>query len=209
MWDEHLTTEDLENILWLDEQACKRLLLHHLAVCPRCAAADGSSILALYREGAIGIESDPIEVLLALSRREAPRLLEQLRAMPTDQQKALLREDSRFRSWGLCELLCRESEREALHDPGRAVALAELAAGLAGSLEEWQPAEAAWLDELRAFALAHLGHALRSLGNCRGAEAVFRKALALWTPANQDVGDVLDYEAHFLTLLSSLDKGAA
>jgi hypothetical protein len=208
MWNEHLTAEDLEDILWLDEPCCSRLLLHHLAVCPHCAAA-GGSLLALYREGAIGIESDPIEVLLTLSRREAPLLLEQLRAIPKDQQKALLREDSRFRSWGLCELLCRESEREALQDPGCAVALAELAAGLADSLEEWQPTEAAWLDQLRALALAHLGHALRVLGNRRGAEAAFCRALELWTPANKDVGDVLDYEAHFLTLLNSLDKGAA
>jgi tetratricopeptide (TPR) repeat protein len=205
MWDEHLTAEELKDILYLDEQASSRLLLHHLAVCPRCADV-GGSILDLYREGAISIELDPIEVLLALSRKEAPLLLEQLRAMSADQQKALLREDRRFRSWGLCELLCRESEREALRDPGRAVVLAELAAGLAGSLEEWQPAEAAWLDELRAFALAHLGYARRVLGDLRGAAEAFRNALALWTPANNDVGDVLDYEAHFLTLVTSLEN---
>jgi tetratricopeptide (TPR) repeat protein len=205
MRDEHLTPEDLERVLSQDETTCNRLLLHHLAVCPDCYAV-GGHILDLYREGAIGIELDTQEISLAASRKEAPRLLAELRGLPASRQKALIHGDRRFRSWGLCELLCEESEREASLHPWAAVALARLAVGVAGVLEEGQPAEAAWLHELRAYALAHLGNGRRVLGDLRGAETVFRTALALWTPAMEEVGDVLGYQAHFLALLASLRR---
>jgi hypothetical protein len=198
----HLTEDDLERFLSDDEEARNRLLLHHLAVCPDCYAV-GGYLLDLYREGAIGLDLDILEIRLAFSRREAPLLLEELRFVPTAQQETRVLEEKRFRSWGLCELLCRESEGEASRDPKGAVALARLAVVVAGALEEWQPAEAAWLDQLRAYALAHLGHARRALGHLRGAETAFRNALALWAPAREDVGDILGYEAHFLALLTS------
>ena len=209
MMDDHLTAEDLERILSLDQEACALLLLHHLAVCSGCSSV-GGYILDLYREGAIGLDLDWMEIQLARSRKEASQLLEHLRTVPVDEQKAQLREDKRFRSWGLCELLCRESGRAAAAgDPAGAVAHAELAVGLAGTLEEWQPAERAWLEELRAYALAHLGHARRAAGDGSGAEAAFQSALALWKPANEDVGDILDYEADFRALVRPLSGSDA
>lgn len=201
MRDEHLTEEELEQIIADADEIYSRLLLHHLAVCSDCYAV-GGFILDLFREGLIGPDLDTLSLRLAFSRREAPRLLRGLRAVPPGQQVKRVLREKRYRSWGLCELLCRESEREATRDPKGAVALARLAVGVAGALEEGQPAEAAWLDELRAYALAHLGHARRALGRRHGAEAAFRSALALWAPAYEDVGDVLDYEAHFLELLA-------
>lgn len=205
MRDEHLTPEELERILAHDEASCGRLLLHHLGICTECYKV-GGYILDLYREGAIGIELDSQEISLAISRKEAALLFEELRHLSMSQQQALIRKERRFRSWGLCEFLCKESEHQASRDPLAAAKLARLAVGIAGELEEGRPAEAAWLNELRAYALAHLGNARRVLGDLRGAETVFHTALALWRPAKMEVGDVLGYESHFLALFASLRR---
>ena len=207
MRDEHLTSEELEGILSLDEQACRRLLFHHLAVCPDCHAI-GGYLLDLYREGVIDLKSDSAEISFAISRKEAPRLLEELRAVPAGQQQTRIRAEKRFWSWGLCELLCRESEREASGDPEGAVALARLAVDIASILDKDEQLEVAeWLDLLRAYALAHLGHACRVQGDLRAAETAFLSALDLWTPAFKNFGDVLGYAAHFLALLTCLKHG--
>jgi hypothetical protein len=206
MQDEHLTAKDLAGILSLDEQACSRLLFHHLAVCPHCYAV-GGYLLDLYREGLIDLAFDTIGISLAVSRKQAPRLLEELRAVPAGRQQTCVRREQRFRSWGLCELLCRESEREASRDPEGAVALARLAVDIASVLDQEEQEAADWLDLLRAYALAHLGHACRALGDVPAAETAFSSALDLWTPAFNDLGDVLGYAESFLALLTCLKNG--
>jgi tetratricopeptide (TPR) repeat protein len=202
---EHLSAEDFERLLESDDEVRNRLLLHHLAVCPVCYAVAGR-ILDLFLAGEVGIELCTIDIDLAESRREAPALFAELASRPVEMQLAAIRADPRFRSWGLAELLCAHSEREAPGNPTRARDLARVAVEVSASLEEWQPAEQHWLDELRAYALAHLGNALRVMGKLREAKKAFLAADRRWQPAEADVGDALGYEARYLALHASFRR---
>lgn len=203
MDDAHLTPEGLRKLLEESgDEEMNRLLLHLLAVCPSCHRV-GGYLLDLYRTGAIGLPFSTIDVGFARSRAEAPALMARLARYPFERQRAFVRDLPRFRSWGLCELLCEESERVAPADARRAVELAELAVELAGALEEWQPAEELWLFELRANAWAHLGNARRVLGEMRSAREAFTKADELWRAGADSMGDVLGYEARILAMKAS------
>lgn len=205
MRDAHLTAADLEQILEDENEVRNRLFLHHLAVCPECYAV-GGYILDLYLAGEISLDLCTVEINIARSRREAPALWQELHELPLEEQRALLGSDSRFRSWGLCELLCEESEREAPRDPKCAIERAELAVEIASTLKDWEPAEPHWRDELQALSRAHLANAHRALGVLGEARAAFASADQLWEPANADVGDVLGYEAKYLALKASLRR---
>jgi tetratricopeptide (TPR) repeat protein len=112
----------------------------------------------------------------------------------------------RCRSWGLAELLCAESIREASVHPARAFGFAYLAVILASVLREWEPTEVAWLAELRAFAWAHLGNAWRVVGELPNAEQAFLVADRLWNEDAEGMGDVLGYESKILALEASLRR---
>jgi tetratricopeptide (TPR) repeat protein len=206
MHDIHFDAAAFRHLLEKDnDEEQVRFLLHHLAVCPGCAAGNGY-VLELYRAGALGPRFSTVELDLARSRAEAPGLLKRLlEASPFEERKRLLRETEDFRSWGLCELLCAESVRAAVSDAIQAVELAELAVLLSSLLEEWQPAEELWLHQLRAFAWAHLGSARRVLGELRSAGEAFDRSEEWWDSASS-MGDVLGYEVRLLDLKSSLRR---
>lgn len=205
MRNAHLSTEDVENLLGGESQISSRLLLHHLALCPECHKVAGY-LLDLYQEGRVDLPLCPIEVNLALSRREARELWEHLQRYPFSRQQALVRDTGQFRSWGLCELLCKESECEAPRDPAHSQERALLAVEIAFLLQEWQPTEQLWLDELRGYALAHLGNARRVAGDLHAAEEAFISAQEIWEPAFKSMGDVLGYEARYLAFKASLRR---
>ncbi len=203
MREEHLTAESLERLLGEESsEEHNHLLLHHLAVCPACYAVAGY-ILDLYEAGSLPLTFCTLDLEMARSRAESPALLGALRRYSFGEQQGLVRDIPRFRSWGLCELLCRESEAAAPHDAREAVELAELAVAVARSLEEWQPVEHTWLCQLRALAYAHLGNALRVKGHLRSADHSFFEA-ERWREAGADAGDVLGYEAQILAMKVSL-----
>jgi tetratricopeptide (TPR) repeat protein len=205
MRDAHLSVEEFRLLLEDNEEIRNRLLLHHLAICPACYAVAGY-ILDLYLAGEVGIDLCTVDIDLAQSRREAPALVEELAPYPFEAQQALVRDDARFWSWGLAELLCALSEKEAPGNPGRARELAALAVAVSSSFEEWEQVEGHWLDEMRGYALAHLGNALRVLGDLRGARDAFAAADLVWEPAAADLGNVLGYEARYLALQASFRR---
>jgi len=206
MKDSHLTPETLRLLLARDStEEENRALLHQFAVCPACNAV-GGYILDLYEQGALDLHFCTVDIELAQSRAEAPILFAKLERFAFPIQQGLVRDTQQFRSWGLCEFLCNASRRTAAHDAGRAVELAELAVTVASLLEEWQPAERAWLYELRAYAWAHLGNARRVLGELRSADKAFEQADLAWETAEPDVGDVLGYAAHIFALKASLRR---
>lgn len=205
MRDAHLMPEDLEHLLKEEDEVRNRLILHHLAVCPDCYAVCGY-LLDLYEAGEVDLDLCPIDIALGKSRRDAPELWEQLGRHSFERQKALIRDTKRFRSWGLCELLCAAAEREAPRDPAKAEDVAELAVAISLLLEEDEIAEAHWLYELRAYALAQLANARRVRADLRGAEEAFLQAEKWWQPAMADVGDVLGYAARYLALKASLRR---
>jgi tetratricopeptide (TPR) repeat protein len=205
MKDIHLTKEDFERLLSGEDEPRNRLVLHHLATCVSCYAAAGY-ILDLYNKGEIDDRLCTVDIALGKSRRDAPALFEDLRWFPLPQQRAMIRDQEYLHSWGLAELLCAESEKEAARDADRAWELADLAVQVSSLIDEWDPAEPLWRDELRAYALAHLGNACRVAGDLRAAEEAFVSAEALWQPAYENMGDVLDYEAKYLALFASLRR---
>jgi len=204
MKEGHLTHEEIEDFLDDDPEARKRLLLHHLSVCPECFATAGY-LLDLFKTGELE-DLSVTAIELAKSRRGAPALWDELRRYPFDRQRAIVADISRFKSWGLAELLCRMSEEEAARNPKRSGEIAELAVAVALALRELEPAEKHWLHLLRAYAYAHLANAYRAQGDLRGADEAFVIACSWWTPAYADVGDVLGYAARFLAFRASLRR---
>jgi len=201
MAQDHLTPEALRRLLEKDnDEEQNRLLLHHLEVCPGCNEV-GGHIVALYRSGAIDLQFSVVDVDLGLSRAEAPGLWEELRGLPPAERSSQVMGAERFMTWGMVELLCSESLKLVREDEAdRAVEEAGLAVWISLHLHEWQPAEEAWMVELRAYALAHLGHAWMRRGDLVQAECAFTLAANWWEAAAADMGDVLGYEKRILEL---------
>ncbi|MBW8877275.1 MAG: hypothetical protein JF614_20110 [Acidobacteria bacterium] len=204
--DQHLTRRKLRRFLEKHHslQEENEILLHLISVCPGCRPA-GGPLLELFETGLLHSEFSSLDVDLELSRAEAPVLWEKLKGFSFDKQKGLMRDVKRFRSWGLCEFLCHESERLAACDATKAVQAAELAVLGSGRLKEHEPAEKLWLFQLRAYAWAHLSNARRVLGELRSAEDAFAKSDEWWGAA-ASMGNVLGYEARLLDLKASLRR---
>ena len=113
----------------------------------------------------------------------------------------LVEQDSSFWSWGLCERLCQLSLEIVGREPETGLHLAELAVAVAKNVDGWQgifTTDA--VAELQQLAFAHLGNALRVLGDHRAAEAAFARP----TPAASEGGsDCLDYRPRILSLRAS------
>jgi hypothetical protein len=201
MSQDHLTVEALRRLLEKDnDEDQNRLLLHHLEVCPGCREV-GGHVADLYRSGAIDLHFSVVDVDLALSRSQAPGLWEALRGLTPEERSALVLASDRFTTWGMAELLCDQSLAAADEDPGRAVELAGLAVWISLNLPDWQPAEEAWTIELRAYALAHLGHAWKRRRDPVQAANAFEMADRLWESVVGDMGDVLGYESRVQELV--------
>jgi tetratricopeptide (TPR) repeat protein len=203
---DHLNGAALERLLAQDRTEDEnRSLLHLIAVCPECRKA-GGYLLELHRTGALPPRFGPVDVALARSRADAPRLWKILARHPHERRLGLARATRRFASWGLCELLCRESRKAASDDPGRTAELAELAVLIADSLEERSPFEAGWIYQLRAFAWAHLGNARRVSGDVRGADEAFSMSDPWWEAGDEATGDALGYGPDILALKATLRR---
>jgi tetratricopeptide (TPR) repeat protein len=199
----HLEEGDLDLLLAVEPgEAWLRSLLHKLAVCPECYRI-GGYVLDLYQAGGLKIPFGPIDLALARSRAEAPGLWQELADRTLADQRALVQSDRRFASWGLCELLCQESERIAAANASQAVERAELAVLVADLLEDGDPVEDRWIYQLRGYAWAHLGNARRVLGDLLAADEAFQMADSWWQ-AGEVVGDALGYGPVILELTASL-----
>ena len=203
MEHEHLEEGDLDLLLAVEAgEAWLRSLLHELAVCPECYRV-GGYILDLYQAGSLKIPFGPVDLALARSRAEASALWRELAGRALAEQRSLIQGDRRFTSWGLCELLCQESEKVAAADAIQAVERAELAVLVADVLEDGEPAEDRWVYQLRGYAWAHLANARRVLGDLPAADEAFQMADSWWQ-AGEVVGDALGYGPVILELAASL-----
>lgn len=200
----HLNEAALERLLAEDRTEDEnRTLLHLIAVCPECRQA-GGYLLDFHQAGILPSRFGPVELALARSRAEAPRLWKSLARHPHERRLGLVRATRRFASWGLCELLCRESRNAAHEDSTRTAELAELAVLVADAFEEGSPFEAGWLYQLRAFAWAHLGNGRRVGGDFRGSEEAFSMSDSWWEAGEEAAGDALGYGPDILALKSTL-----
>ena len=141
---------------------------------------------------------------LADSREKAPELWAELKPYRFEDQYQLIRVHRRFVTWGLCELLCKESARLAVIDPARAVECAELAVLVSDLLKEEAAEKTHCLYQLRGYSWAHDGNARRVLGDLRNADESFSIADAWWEAGEVELGDILGYEPVILDYKASL-----
>lgn len=203
MEHEHLDQAALERLLALDRtEDQNRALLHQLAICLECRKV-GGYILDLHLNGFLPLNFSVVDLNLARSRAEAPRLWESLRDLPQSRRLALTREGNPFLSWGFCELLCDKSKALGAKEANEAVDLAELAVLIADHIAD-DESEDRWMYQLRAFAWSHLGNARRVKGDLKSAEAAFAMADQWWDAGDEGTGDALGYRPVLLDLKASL-----
>ena len=134
MEHKHLDAAAVERLLTVDRTAEQNeQLFHLLAVCSACREA-GGWLLKLHQDKALPLVFGLIDAALARTRAEAPRLLEEITLLDPEDRLACLSVAPRFVSWGLCELLVRESRQTASEQASEAIHLADLAVHVANFL---------------------------------------------------------------------------
>ena len=117
------------------------------------------------------------ERVAVLEGLQAIELFAGLEDRPFDEQLGLVTDDASFQTWGLCQLLLKESLDAAFEDAARAINFAELGVKVSQTLgTAYDPH---WVLDLRARAHAYLGNAQRVLGELRSADTAFREAESL------------------------------
>jgi tetratricopeptide (TPR) repeat protein len=203
MEHKHLDAAALERLLAVDRSAEQNeQLFYLLAACPVCREA-GGWLLELHQAHALPPVFGLIDAALARSRAEAPQLLQELTALDPEDRLARLHADTRFMSWGLCELLVRESRQVAPENASEAVHLADLAVHTADLIPEGEPFEQKWIYQLRALAWSGLGNAYRVQGDLASGERSFEMSDAWWEAGAAGIGDALGYEPVLLDLKAS------
>jgi tetratricopeptide (TPR) repeat protein len=200
----------------LDAADNLRVLLHLLPGCSRCRAVTAD----LWRVGAepeggpswsrsrrfqyqemvdrVFASVRQAQGLLVAERAAAPQLLDELMAHPAGLRPLLARNDPRFRTWGLAELLLRACHDRRFESPHEAAELADLAVAVTeGDLPLYPPVLA---EDLRARAWGALANAKRILADFRSAELAFRWAE---THRARGTGDRIE-KARLLDLQASL-----
>jgi hypothetical protein len=128
-------------------------------------------------------------------RAAAPGLVAELLSSPPERWDEQLQRETRYHTWGVCELLLARSAEAA--DPAESGRLALLT--LAGA-ERLDPARHASsvVEDLKARAWALAGDALRSRGDLAGAEEAIRAAAACLARGTGDLlvdARLLEFEA--------------
>ncbi|HEX2255032.1 MAG TPA: hypothetical protein VHQ65_17330 [Thermoanaerobaculia bacterium] len=212
MTGDHLTTKAIGGFLRgeLDTAAAAATLRHLLAGCAECSAllrahlnrrraatGDGYDG-ALLRSLAFVADK---EAPLALERIAAPGLVARLLEVSEEQQKLLIENDERFRTWGVCERLIQES-RQTLWDLQPAILLRQsrCAVELSERLDTAVYGED-YVKDLQAEAWSTLGNAHRVRGEflaARRALARSQELLAQGTGDDVEAARLVSYEASLL-----------
>jgi tetratricopeptide (TPR) repeat protein len=170
----HPPIETLARLLAGDlshEELVNEVIPHLLERCPDCQEQH-QEILRLQKE--FGHWDERVAVL---EGRQAIELFAGLKDLPFDEQLSLVTDDESFQTWGLCQLLLKESLDAAFEDAARAINFAELGVKVSQTLgTAYDPH---WVLDLRARAHAYLGNAQRVLGELRSADTAFREAESL------------------------------
>ena len=120
-------------------------------------------------------EVDAHSRALARERAQAPALFVELTAYAITQRGLIVRNDPRFRTWGLFELLVERSLELAVRDSAYAEELGLLALRLSDQLDSLVY-DARLIEDYRGRAWVHIGNARRVRSDLRGAEEAFEKA---------------------------------
>ncbi|MFL6193795.1 MAG: hypothetical protein ACJ75H_06460 [Thermoanaerobaculia bacterium] len=169
-----------------------RPVLRHLARCAYCRsrlfylprpprASEGATA-----EPASGSGNEPMlarsrrtvleaEAAMETERDAAPGLFVELLEQPAEQRDLLLRDQPRFQTWGLFELLVERSLESSLQDPSFGEHLGLLALRLSDSLDGQRYGKER-IEDLRARAWAYVGNACRLRFDFQAAEEAFAGA---------------------------------
>lgn len=112
---------------------------------------------------------------LTRERAQAPSLFVELTAYAVTQRDLIVRNDPRFRTWGLFELLIERALELGVRDSSYAEELGLLALRLSERLDP-QVYDIRMIEDYRGRAWAHIGNARRVRSDLRGAEDAFEKA---------------------------------
>ncbi|HEX3525490.1 MAG TPA: hypothetical protein VH988_00355 [Thermoanaerobaculia bacterium] len=204
MEHKHLDAAALDRLLAIDRSIEQNEhLFSLLAACPVCRVV-GSWLLDLHQTGALPPLFGLIDAVLARSRAEAQHLLTDLLSAAPEDRLARLYTEPRFASWGLCELLIRESRHATSDNASEALHLADLAVHAADRIPENDPFEDKWIYQLRSLAWAAHANAQKVRGDYPGAERSFDISDTWWKSGAAGIGDVLGYEPVLLTLKAPL-----
>lgn len=155
----------------------------HVVDCPVCQervwalAQSRPGQLADY-EGALDRSVLRIRSLSAFYEKErsgAFELLAELLGHPAERQRIMIRNNPRFQTWGLFDLLLKRSSELNFEDAVQAESLARLALAIPEHLDA-SVHGAERIEDMRARSWGHVGNALRVKADLREAEEAFRKA---------------------------------
>ena len=118
---------------------------------------------------------EALSAALGKERREAPGLLARLIGLSKGQQQILIRNSSRFQTWGLFELLIQIGREETFTDSAHAEDLLSLALDVSDCLDGALYGKEQ-IEDLRARTWGHLGNALRVRREFAAAEQAFEEA---------------------------------
>lgn len=135
-------------------------------------------------------------------RAAAPAFCSELLALPPEAALERIRKETRFQTWGLCELLLAKSEEQIAAHPAGAAHFAALALAGAERLDSARHAVAV-VEDLKARAWAAAGEARRRAADLAGAEEALRAAAAC---LSRGTGDLL-VEARLLEFEAGVRRG--
>jgi tetratricopeptide (TPR) repeat protein len=138
---------------------------------------------------------------LARERSQAPKLLSVLLDQPETRRELLIRNHSKFQTWGLLELILEQGHGQTFKNPAAVEDMGNLALLLSDHLSP-SLYGLERIEDLRARAWAYIGNSLRIRVNLEGAERAFEKAFA---HLRQGTGEVLE-RASILNFKASLKK---
>jgi tetratricopeptide (TPR) repeat protein len=190
-----------------------RDVVHHLLTdCETCNASTHGFLPSGVAEGAHARSFDYGAAFSEASLRIAERataavqerdaaavLLPGLLELSWECQMSLVTEDSRYRTWALCERLLDAARDHGFQDPARALGLARLGVEMAERLDHGVYGEER-VHDLAARAWVALANAERIRSDFRAAEKSFARAERL---LKTGTGDPIEH-GHFLLLKASL-----
>lgn len=145
------------------------------------------------------VSIDRQAMLIEVERTLAPELMGDLLLMPESERRSAVREEGRFRFYGVTELLIAESRSECFRDVARAIELGRLAVDSADALRSDCYPPGLVVDAL-ALGWGALGNAHRVRGDLVDAERALQTA---WELLQRGSGDRVS-RADVLSLLGSL-----
>lgn len=141
-----------------------------------------------------------LEAAYAAERAGAVALLSELMVHPPERQILLLRNNPRFHTWGLAELLLKRSREQNFRDAPLGESLALLALEVLDRLEHTDYGQES-IEDLRARAWAYVANSRRVKADLRGAEEAFTLAFNYLRQGTRDLVEkavLLDLKASLL-----------